>query len=271
MYPILVIVLGVWLSILMDGIASQNRDLVTLYQSRIKSDKTVKMAENIEQYVNETSSYPPDIATLNAAPGFEHTSSLIDSWQAYAVSPIITDTIWQFQRAVFISNDPSKGVNTATYLATNTCGTGTYATATSWCGQKTGNWYRSETRERFNKQISTQRVRMTRMLQKLTDYYNQYQAFPDKNASAVALGLNSTTTLSSLVAFAGSANTCTTSITYNYMTVPVDCADMYDIWGGAIGYQFVTTKHIILVAESPLFNSTGTRVIIAADFDNSLL
>ena len=269
MYALLALTVSIMLATFMTGVASQHRELAEMYQSRIKSLKAIAMAENIQQYFIETSVFPATIATLSASSGFQHTQSLTDSWQGYGLSPTITDTVWSFKRAVFFSNDPSKGVNAASYLTTNACGTGSYATATSWCGAATGQWFRTETREHFNEKISTQRVRMGRVLQRFADYYNANQKFPDKNESAVALGANSISSLNTLAGYGSGAVACTG--TFSYMGVPIDCADMFDLWGGVIGYQFITSKHIVLISETPLYNNSDTRVIVAADFDNSLL
>lgn len=253
----------------MGSVAGQNHDLARLYQSRIKYMQVIALAENIEQYYLEKSVFPSSIALLNGSSGFEHSRALTDNWQGYAVSPTITDSIWQFNRAVLLANDPSKGVSAASFLSSNSCGTGGYDTATSWCGSSTGKWFRRETRERYNEQITTQRARMNRLLQKLADYYNTNQQFPDKDSVGTALGVNSLTVLPVLASHGGSAGAC--SGTYSYMGIPVDCGDMYDLWGQPIGYQFVSAKHIILVSEPPIFNNSGNRVVVAADFDNSLL
>lgn len=269
MYPIMVLLLAIWLSMLMEGVAGQNHDLATLYQTRTKYMQVVSMAENIEQFYLEKATFPPSIPALAATTGFEHSRALADNWQGYAVSPTITDSVWQFNRAVLFSNDPSKGVNVASYLASNACGAGGYDTATSWCGAATGRWFRRETRERYNEQISTQRARMSRLLQKFTDYYNTNGKFPDKDSGGTALGLNSISNIAALAAFGGSAGSC--SGTYTYLGVPIDCGDMYDVWGRVIGYQFVSSKHVLVISETPIFNNSGNRVVVAADFDNSLL
>ena len=227
------------------------------------------LAENVAQYFLETNTFPTSLAALAATPGFEQARGMEDSWEGYAVSPAIADMTWDFQRAVLESNDPSKGIDAATYLATNNCGTGGYDTAISWCGSPTGLWYRSETRENYAAQISTERGRMHRFEQKLAEYYNANQSFPDKDSGGTSLGADSVTTLAALASFGGTADTC--SGTFSYMGVPVDCADIYDLWGQPIGYQFMNSKHIVLVSEPPIFNNLGNRVVVASDFDNSLL
>lgn len=261
--------LSILLATLMGGVANQNHGLVTLYQSRTKYMQVVAMAENIEQFYLEHAAFPASLSALALSPGFEHSRALADNWQGYAVSPTIIDSVWQFNRAVLFSNDPSKGVNTTSYLNSNSCGVGGYDTAASWCGAATGRWFRRETRERYNEQITTQRARMNRLLQKFADFYNTNHKFPDLDSGGTALGSNSIGTIAALAAFGGSAGSC--SGTYTYMGIPVDCGDLYDLWGQPVGYQFVSAQHIVLVSETPIYNNSGNRVVVAADFDNSLL
>lgn len=273
MYAILTLAVSIMLATFVTGVANQNHDLASMYQSRTKWLQTQTMAENIQQYHNEHSEYPVTLAALSAAPGFQQTRSLNDSWQGYAISPTITDNAWQFQRAVFFSNDPSKGVDANAYLTNNTCGTGDYATAQSWCGARTGQWFRSETREQYNQKITAQRVRMSYVMQKIADYYSANQSFPAKDKTNTALIDDSIHTLAELSGFIGTANTCgnTTSSTFEFMGIPIDCADMFDIWGRAIGFQYINSKHIVLISETPIYNNDGTRILVAADFDNTKL
>lgn len=254
---------------LMDGVVGQNRDLGQMYQSRLRQMQLVLLAENLEQYFRETGSMPATVSALGSTGGFEHARGLTHNWQGYAVSPTLTDSVWQYKRAVLFSNDPTDGTTAAAYLAANACGSGGYDTASSWCGSKASQWYRQETRERFAGQIATQRARMSRLAQKLADYYNANGKYPDRDASNVALAADSINALATLAGCATAANAC--SGTFTYMTVPIDCGDMADMWGGTIGYQFASSTHVVLISETPIYDSTGTRLIVAVDLDNSLL
>jgi hypothetical protein len=266
MYPILVVVIAVLLSVFTDGVATQYRDLAQLYQSHLRQINLVGIAESLDQFYHENAAIPESLSALYSSDGFQHVRSLIDSWQGYAVSPTLNDGVWQFRRLVLFSNNPTKGTTPTAYLATNTCGTGGYDTALSWCGTKDSQWFRFETRERYNDQIATQRARMARLLQKMSEYYNKNGSFPDKDHSSVALAPNSITSLAKLVGYSGSC-----SGTFTYMTVPIDCGDMFDLWGNPVGYQFVSNKHVLLVSETPIYNSSGNRVVVASEYDFSLL
>jgi len=269
MYPILVVVIAALLAVFADGVATQYRDLAQLYQARSRQINVVGVAENIVQFYYENAAMPASLSALYSSAGFQHVRSLIDSWQGYAVSPTLNDGVWQFRRLVLFSNNPTKGTTPSAYLATNSCGTGGYDTALSWCGDKNSRWFRLETRERYYEQIATQRARMARLLQKMSDYYNKNGGFPDKDHLNMALAPNSITSVAELVGYSGGATNC--SGTYTYMTVPVDCGDMFDLWGNPVGYQFVSNKHVLLVSETPIYNSSGDRVVVAAEYDFSLL
>ena len=269
MYALIVFALAVWLAFAGQKVTTDLLGVAAMYQSRDKQMRTVAMAESIEQYHAEHGALPGSIAAFGTVAGYEQTRSLADPWQGYAVSPTLTDGVWQYRRAVFFLNDPSRGVDANAFLAANACGTGAYDTAASWCGSPTGLWYRREERERFNEQILTQRARMSRMLQKLSDYYSANSAFPDKDAGGNPLAPDSVTALVTLAGFAGAASSC--AGTFAYQGVPVDCGDMFDQWGNRIGYQFLSSKHVFLVSETPIYNSSGNRVVVGADFDNSLI
>lgn len=269
MYPVLVLVLAVWMLTLMDGVADQNRALAKLYQSHTRHTQIIGLAENLEQFFNETGTFPASINTLSASSGFQHVRGYSENWQGYAVSPQLNDGVWRYHRAVLFSNDPTRGVTQSSYLATNACGAGGYSVASSWCGAKGSKWFRRETRERFTEQLVTQRIQIGRMLQKLADYYNSNKAFPNLDNLGIALAADSNTALKTLAGYAGTAQTCTG--TYQYMGVPVDCGDMFDLWGNAIGYHFVSNRHILLISETPLYNASGTRIVVAVEYDFSLM
>jgi len=87
MYPILALALAIWLAMLMDGVAGQNRDLTQLYQSRSRQMQVVALAENIEQFYLETAAFPADVTTLSGSTGFQHVRGLADAWQGVCREP----------------------------------------------------------------------------------------------------------------------------------------------------------------------------------------
>ncbi len=252
-----------WAASIAENVLSQHEYLIDVYQSKARQHDMIRVAEALELYYRETNSFPASLPGLAATPGYEYLRSSLNSWQSLSVSPSLTDSVWTFRRAVAFTNDPTGGVTSSAYLASNECGIGGYDVATSWCGTKTSMWFRKETRDQFNEQVVTERARLNRLLQKFTDYKNTNDKYPDKDASNVALAASSITAIATLAGYAGTAITCTGQ--YQYQGIPIDCSDMFDSWGGKIGYQFESTSHIILVSETPIFNATGTRVFIPVD------
>ena len=255
-----------WSALVAQENADQNDQLFVDTRAEIQQLQLITISENIEMYYQQNNAFPMSLAALSMAPGYEFLKSNLNAWQGYAVSPAIVDGRWTFSRMVVYNNDPSIGVNGAAYLSSNTCGTGGFDTATTaWCGLRTSMYWVKETRDPLNDQIITARLRLNRLTRKFANYYNGKGAYPSVDGSNNSLAPNSIIALSSLVGYAGNATNCTGQ--FHYLSVPIDCGDMFDLWGGPVGYQFVTNQHIILVSETPVFNSSGSRVVIAADRD----
>lgn len=253
-----------WAASLLEAVGNQHAMLAEVYQSKTRQHDMIQVAEAVELYYRENGALPTDLNALSASTGFQHVGASLNGWQGYGRSGAITDGTWTFQRAVAFTNDPTTGTTAAAYLAANQCGTGGFNTATGgWCGTKDSMWFMKDTRQQFNEQIVTERARLNRLSQKFADYKNTYNTYPDKDAGNVLLGASSITSIASLVGYAGTAKAC--SGQFQYMGIPIDCSDMFDSWGGLIGYQFESSGHVILVSESPIFDSNGVRVVIAAD------
>lgn len=266
MLPMLVAALGFWLMAIFDGSAGTYRTVGQTYRDMVKENQVQEMASAVGEFHRETGAYPADLNALVTTAGKEHLRSSMDAWQGYARSGTLNDGVWRYTRTALFMRNPTDGLSSTDYLAINTCGTGAATTASSWCGQMSSKWYREESRQDFNRQISQQRARMSMLLQKLASHYNAVQALPDRNFSGGALGASSITRVSALVNYLGAANNCTGTFVY-MNSVPIECQDMFDIWGGPIGYQFVSNKRVILVSESPLVNAGGQAVRVAAELD----
>ncbi len=266
MLPLVIAAFGFWLLNLLDGTAQDYRDVAESYRMQVKEKRTQELASAVAERFRETGAYPANLTALATEAGREHLRSSLDTWQGYTLSGTINDGVWRFQRAAMYLEDPSAGVTPATYFAANTCGTGAASAATSWCGPTTGTWFRQESRQEYNQMLAKQRVRMNMTLQKIASHFNHYQSLPDQNFGGAALANGSITRMSALVNYTGAANNC--SGTFVHMnTLPISCEDMFDIWGGQVGYQFESNRRIILVAETPMVNAGGTPVRIAAELD----
>lgn len=272
MYPAIFLAIGLVVLAVMQGLTSQLTNLAATYSGKLRQHNVVALATRLEMYQLVIGAWPTTVADMAVTPGFEDIRSLLDPWQGYGVSPTITDSSWQFRRAVLFSVPAGTGTTAATYFASNTCGTGSAmdVATTSWCGSKQSLWFKRETREQFTGQIETQRVQMARTLQRLGSAFNVAGAFPSKDSTGTSLVAGNSYSLAALVGYVGDATSCRNTFTLNG-GVPLDCSDLFDQWGNAIGYQFVSTKYVILFAETPIVNAAGTAVIVASELDASTL
>lgn len=264
MYPL---VTSAILLALASALALQTGDSLSLmrqYRFITQRSQVVMLAENLEQYFIETGTYPASLAALAQTAGYEHVKSLLNNSQGYAVSGVLTDSVWQYSRMVVYSMDRAKGDTDASYLAANSCGSGAFGTAGSWCGQSNSVWFRKETREVVNDAVSNQRIRLNRTLQKFADYYSVQGGFPSMDNAGVALTAGSTYSLASLVGYSGSATSCTGI--YTWKGLPFGCEELFDAWGGAVSVVYTSTDAISLMSETPLVNAAGTRLIVASGF-----
>lgn len=182
-------------------------------------------------------------------------------WQGYAVSPIMTDGVWQFRRAVVFSQLPRDATDTATYLADNDCGNAPFSSPGPWCGRKRSYWWLYDSRNDYANEISLEKLAQRRILQKFARAYSQVvdnrQAFP-KPAGTSA-------TLAALVGFGGTAGICAGS--YIWAGVPLDCADLFSVWGTPRVYNYLTEDYVAILTTSTIKDATGKEVPVASQLD----
>lgn len=262
--PFLVVALMLALIATLTSVREGFDRTATTYSLRAKEDDMVTIAEALELYAREKGAMPPSLAALAATPGYEYLGTRYDNWQGYAISPVLNDGTWQFTRTVVYTFDRSNGMTDAEYLAKNTCGSNAFAVETGrWCGDDNSRYYVVDSRKYYKPQLTTARIKLTRLSQKFADYYNSNSAYPSVDASGSPLGVSSITSMAALAGYSGNAKNC--SGTYQYQGIPIDCNDMFDLWGGRVGYQFEGPGHVIFVSEPPIFNAAGARVVVAVD------
>ncbi|MQA40766.1 type II secretion system protein GspG [Rugamonas aquatica] len=269
MYAIVVSAMLLALASALSVQAGQNFDLMRAYRANAQRTQLVLLAEHLEQYYLERGAYPAEppgggLAALTQTPGYEQVRSLLSAWQGYALSAMLTDGVWRYQRMVAYAVDPSQGRSRADYLAVNACGAGGFATAASWCGASNSVWFRKETRQGMNDAVSNERARLRRTLQKLGDSYSSQGAFPARDHAGIALAAGTSYTLAALVGYGGGAAGCRD--VYVWRGVPLGCEDLFDAWGGAVGLAFTSDQAVSLISETPLVNAAGTPLVVAAGF-----
>lgn len=264
MLPVFVIAIMIWLTTLWGGLGDQSRQLANNYDLRQKERDIIEVAEAMELYFQEFKQLPADLNTLATTPGYEYVASSLNNWQDYSRSSNLTDGTWTFQRAAAYTFDRSRGDTTTSYLASNACGTNSFSTEQgSWCGAQNSRWHVLDTREKIPVLITAQRLRMGFLSQKFADYFNANGNYPNSDSSNVPFAASSIASLASLVGYAGSASNCTGN--YQYKGIPLDCGDLFDLWGGAVGYQFENNGHVIFVSEPPIRDGSGNKLVIAVD------
>lgn len=265
MYPALASALMFWIASVYADLATQEFAVMHSYQAAGRRVQLQALAQSIQQYYEEKGQFPASLAALVATPGYEHVTSYINNWQGYAVTGTLVDSVWSYQRVIVYSLDPTAGMSQANFLATNTCGAGSFASAISWCPVNSSVWYRWETREEMNDAVNEQRLRLNRTQQKLASYFNARGNFPNLDGSNAPLTQTNTYSLAALANYAGAATNCTG--TYSWQGIPIDCGDMFDKWGGRVGYAYFSNTHVGLTSETPLKDGSGNAVNVVGEYD----
>lgn len=265
MYAVVVLFLASWIGIVVAQLSERNLAIVDAEQQQVRASDMGQVAAGLRSYIAQFGTSPASLAALVATPGYEYLRTARDPRQGYVVSGPLNDGVWTYTRTALVGIDLRR-TTIADYLTLNACGSGAASSAPAWCGQaSSGTWWRYESRQDAATQLFAARRRLNRNLQLFADYYNAKKAFPGVDGSGNPLPLGSVTPLTSLVGYGGGASNC--SGAYAWSSLPLGCDDLYDRWGGAVGYAYFDPKHIALVAISPIRDSAGTLIQVVADFD----
>lgn len=239
-----------------------NMDNAARIQREIAHDAVGEVASAVRRYKEIYGTYPASLAALAGAGGFEHLKPLLASVGTNALGYVVTsapvsDGVWRFDRAVIFTVKVQAGETAAAYTAVNYCGTGDIASATSWCGSPDSYWARNEGRDRYVPDLIAERLRQHRLIKKFTEAYNSGSDgnFPDVGSEYAQL--------TSLVGFGGNARSCTG--TYQWKGIPLDCDDLYSVFGTPTVINQITRKHIALLSESAVKDASGSLINVATD------
>lgn len=250
----------------------RQRELATALDAETRDYTVYQLAAGINNYFIENNAYPASLAALTAAAGYEHLRGTARPFQDFSVASNLTDGAFRYSRAVLYTQDPyNPQMSDTAYLsaANNTCGTGDFATAAEWCGPNsaTTRWWKHESREEIAPGLARERARLLRLLQKFNGWYNDDitvsttpgiwgNNYPDPGTTAAPL--------TSLVAgFTQTATTCTGM--YTWSRIPIDCADLYSIWGTPTVYNYVSPTHIVLMTQTPYTKADGTPLYVSTE------
>ena len=130
-----------------------------------------------------------------------------------------------------------------------------------WCGGKDSHWWLYDSRHDYSNEISLEKSAQRRILQKFAHAYalvvDNRQAFPKPAGPS--------STLAALVGYGGAAGTCVGSFVWN--AVPLDCTDLFSVWGTPRVYNYLTEDYIALFTSSTIKDASGNRVPVASQLD----
>lgn len=250
--------------------SAKKMDLVDAMDTQVREMSTRQLAIGINNVYLETGSYPASAAALVAVPGFEYLRNTARPYQSVALATNLDDTVFKFNRATVFSQDPyATPLTDVAYLASNSCGTGGFTTAITWCGATTDSsqWWKAESRDAIPANLTRERKRLRRLLDKFTHWYNGDTSisttngvwgnnYPNPGVAAAAL--------TALVnGFAQTATTCTGI--YTWHGIPIDCTDLYSIWGTPTAYNYISAGHVTLVTKTPYTTSAGTALYVSSE------
>lgn len=236
-----------------------------------RTHSVARLADGVRQYTLENNQVPASLSQLAATAGFEYLKQDVEAaWQGYQTASL-TDSTWQYTRAAIYSLPDSTTRVLANPLDSNDCktsGPGVFATDTTWCGTKKYYWHLVDTRETYANQIDTERLSQTRLIRKFAAAYmvvtDNKQQFPKP-----------ATTSDTLANLAGintppAPNAVNCQLAYHWQGVPLDCSDLFSVWGTDRRYEWLSEDRIAITAVTPFKNKDGNAVpvITVYDLDN---
>lgn len=231
---------------------------------RIKSEQRRQYLQSVYHALESDAGYahfPRTVSALAAETGHRHIKDYTRASISQQNYSSRNDGVWTFSRYVTFIVDPGSGQSISDQLTNPLCGGAPVNHA--WCARKDLNGFVFESRTVNNLTLGLQRERQQRTLQKFADYFSANQAFPSQTNGGTALVANSVQTFKSLTGFSGTATTCTD--TFIYRGIPLECDDLYSVWGTEVGYYFTSNKNIAIVSDSTISDASGTPVVVASE------
>jgi len=233
----------------------QGKRLLAVVMAIGRKQSLQALALEIERFRRNTGQYPISLEVLAATAGFEQDRDLITTPGISYALTTVSDSVWNFNRAMVAGVDLTHTTSTA-YLATNSCGTGNFSSASDWCGSKQlSDWYKTESRRYFMSETTAARSRLNQTLLKFAASWNANGSFP-----AGSLSAGGAKKLNELVTAVGTSTSVTASTCTGVFTlanIPLDCGDLFTSWGSPIMYNYISSSYIALVAETPFTFSSG--------------
>jgi hypothetical protein len=263
MLPVFISVLYGVVFILIGNVFETVNTGTTLLKTAKKKSEHVIVAKALNDYYTETLTLPSSLANLASTTNGWHVADKINTWQGfYLVTSISDGAAWTFDRSIFFTMDPTRGVVPSQYIGAtnNTCGSGAgnLNTTSYWCGRKDSQWSRIDTKEINALKINDDHYRLQRLAQKLTQMKSASGSLPSLDYASAPI--TTPKPLATIVNYGGSATTC--SGTFVWQGVPVECSDMYDAWSQPIYYSYTSATVGKIYVNTGAVSSTGTSVVV---------
>lgn len=247
MFLVLIAVLAAAFMAVLGSVTSQNLATRDLLSTRTTESDLAIIGEAVEQFYTHNNIYPSSLPVLAATPGFGHVKTFADrpNVYGYRLATGISDGTNTFARAAVFKLNTKIGETSLDYTSgPNTCGSGAFDTAASWCGPRTSPWLRYESRALFIDQIGQHYARVYKIYQKVSQMYS-----PTKNPIYPAM-TPSTDYIVNLVGYAGSAASCSGSFRL-WGGVELDCTDLFSVWGTPVRIVRNSDTDITIGAAPP--------------------
>lgn len=259
MFAFLFIAIGLLIFSTLDSAIERVQERYDYYRSQSIAYHIKALGDGLQKHYFE---YPaqgflsPDLVAMR--PGFEHLRLHLNDVTQFAMTIGVNDSQWKFNRLALWFESPRLYLGNADYLSAtyNTCGTGDFYTAESWCGNTNSLWLKFENRENKAELIVSEKQRMQRTLQKFLRRYSD-----DRKFTTLANG--TLVNLATLVGYSGTAANCQGNFTYQ--GIPFACDDFFNYWGNSIAFNQVSEDHIALVNRTGVEQSSGQFIRLAEE------
>ena len=266
--PIIAIGIFALILSLLTSLISLTASATRFHDDQQRTMNVRAVAGAVLQSTMETGVFPASVSTLATTPGYEYLRLSTNlTWQGYSFTAALNDGTWQYERVVVYSQRPQVATTPAQYLSAsnNACGTGAFNATGPWCGSVNSFWWTWDMRSDYSNEISAERAAQRRLLQKFARIYElvkqNQQVFPNPGASGVPL-------IKLIPGYTQTATTCTGS--YLWQDVPLDCADLYSVWGTPRVYNYVSEDYIAILATSTIPDNNGNPVQVATQLDGTV-
>lgn len=212
------------------------------------------LSRDLEHYRVEAGVYPDSLQAMADRVGFEHVRPVDSVAVHYTKTTSLTGALWTYDRAGLVSQDVLDVRDVAAVFGASPCAsTGTFVTATAWCGRDRDAWRVAESKDLAAADLALQRSHLNFTARKFALYYTANGSFPNPGIGTV--------TLAAQVGYAGSAGNC--AGVWNWGGIPLGCDDLFTTRGQEVAYVYQSSKSIELTAPSVWRSNTGQVVALS--------